>query len=308
MRLRSLIQVVFTSCTADDFLPYIQETADTLLDRVEQAKRMDIVADFAFLLPSMVIARVLGIPADDRQLFRECSNTIIEAIDLTRTPDTLHRSRKALFRLAIYFQELIEKRTQHLQNDFISKLVIAGEQQGRINKEEVLAACILMLIAGHETTVNLISNSIFALLRHPEELDKLRERLSLIPSAVEECLRYDSPTQMTARTASETMSIGGVTIKKGQNVYIWLGAANRDPAKFQDPDKLDITRSSNHHLAFGSGIHMCLGSSLARVEAQIAINTLLRRFSNLQLETDDLQWRELVGFRSLKALPVSFTI
>jgi pimeloyl-[acyl-carrier protein] synthase len=181
------------------------------------------------------------------------------------------------------------------------------EKQGdKLTDEELLATCILLVIAGHETTVNLISNSILSLLNHQEQLIELKGKPSLIDNAVEEFLRYESPTQMTARIASEDIEMNRTPIKKGEHVYILLGAANRDPKKFIDANILDITRSPNPHLAFGYGNHFCLGSSLARIEAQIAIHTLLQRMPNLQLATSNPQWRKLIGFRSLTELPITF--
>jgi len=185
-------------------------------------------------------------------------------------------------------------------------LIKEGEQGEKLTDEEILATCILLVIAGHETTVNLISNSMLVLLNHPEQLKKLEETPSLIETAVEEILRFESPTQMIARVASEDIEINYKTIKEGDQVYIFLGAVNRDPKKFTKPNCLDITRNPNPHLAFGYGIHTCLGSTLARMETEIAINVLLQRMSTIQLATSTPKWRELTGFRSLKELPITF--
>jgi pimeloyl-[acyl-carrier protein] synthase len=201
---------------------------------------------------------------------------------------------------------LMEQRRQSPEEDLIS-LLIKEEQQGdRLTDEELLATCILLVIAGHETTVNLISNSILTLLKHPHQMMKLKENPTLIENAVEEFLRYESPTQMTARIASEDIEIHGTTIEKGDQVYLLLGAANRDPNQFAHAHLLDITRKPNPHLAFGYGTHFCLGAPLARLEAQIGIQTLLQQMDNIQLASSDLPWRKLVGFRSLNELPVTF--
>lgn len=204
-----------------------------------------------------------------------------------------------------YFKELIQKRKRHPQQDMISML-LKGKENDKLTEEEAASTCILLAIAGHETTVNLISNSVLCLLQHPEQLLKLRENPDLIGTAVEECLRYESPTQMTARVASEDIDISGVTIRQGEQVYLLLGAANRDPSIFTNPDVFDITRSPNQHLSFGHGHHVCLGSSLARLEAQIAINTLLQRMPSLKLADFEWRYRPLFGFRALEELPVTF--
>ncbi|MDQ0243628.1 pimeloyl-[acyl-carrier protein] synthase [Bacillus fengqiuensis] len=305
-RLRSLVSKAFTPRVIGDLRPYIEETVNQLLDNVQDTGRMDIISDLAFPLPGTIIAGILGVPIDDRQQFKEWSTILIRTIDLTRTEKVLHSGSDVALKLTDYFRNLIKQRMQHPQNDLISTLIKEEEQGSKLNEDELLATCILLLIAGHETTVNLIGNGVLSLLKHPEQLKKLKEDPSLIHSAVEELLRYESPTQMTARFAAEDIEIGGKFIRKGHQVYILLGAANRDPEHFSNPDQLDITRTPNQHLAFGAGAHFCLGASLARLEAQIAINALLQRIPNLQLEADILEWRRLVGFRALKSLPVSY--
>lgn len=305
-RLRMLVSKVFTLRVVEAHRPYIKETVDELLHQVQQKKRMDIVSDFAFPLASLIIAKILGVPAEERHQFREWTVTLIQTIDFTRSRKALARGNDTTKMLLVYFRQLIQKRKQNPQDDLIS-LLIKEEQQGdTLTDEELLATCILLVIAGHETTVNLISNSILSLLNHPEQLMKLKENPSLIEKAVEEFLRYESPTQMTARMASEDIEMNRITIKKGQQVYILLGAANRDPKKFIDANVLNVTRNPNPHLAFGYGSHFCLGSLLARIEAQIAIDTLLQRLSNLQMVTPDPKWRKLTGFRSLEELSITF--
>lgn len=305
-RLRSLVSKAFTPRVIGDLRPYIEETVNQLLDHAEGTGRMDIISDLAFPLPGTIIAGILGVPLDDRQQFKEWSTILIRTIDLTRTEKVLHSGSHVALKLMDYFRNLIKQRMQHPQNDLISTLIKEEEQGSKLNEDELLSTCILLLIAGHETTVNLIGNGVLSLLQHPEQLKKLKENPSLIHSAVEELLRYESPTQMTARFAAEDIEMGGKFIRKGHQVYILLGAANRDPAHFSNPDQLDITRTPNQHLAFGAGAHFCLGASLARLEAQIAIQALFQRIPNIQLEADRLEWRKLVGFRALKALPVSY--
>lgn len=306
-RLRLLVSKVFSPSVVEDYRPYIEETVNDLLHKVQNKKRMDIIHDFAFPLASLIIAKILGVPAEDRHQFKEWAVNIVPTIDFTRSRKTLDNGNDTTKMLLIYFKELIKKRKQTPQNDLISMLIQEEQLGDKLTDEELLATCILLVIAGHETTVNLISNSILSLLNDPYQLRMLKENPFLIEKAVEEFLRYESPTQMTARIASEDTEKFGITIKKGEQVYILLGAANRDPNKFINPNVLDITRNPNPHLAFGYGIHFCLGASLARLEAQIAIQTLLERMDNLQLATSDLQWRNLIGFRSLKELPITFS-
>ncbi|MEH6948470.1 cytochrome P450 [Bacillus sp. JJ634] len=305
-RLRMLVSKVFSPSVVENYRPYIEETVNDLLNKVQNKRQMDIVTDFAFPLASLIIAKILGVPSEERNQFREWAVSLIETIDFTRTRGTLVNGNDTTMLLIVYFKKLIKKRKQAPQDDLISMLIREEQYGDQLTDEELLATCILLVIAGHETTVNLISNSILTLLNHPEQLRMLKENPLLIKTAVEEFLRYESPTQMTARIALEDIELNGVTIKKGEQVYIMLGAANRDPKKFVEPNVLDITRNLNPHLAFGYGIHFCLGSSLARLEAQIAIQTLLQQMEHLQLATSDLQWRKLIGFRSLKELLVTF--
>jgi cytochrome P450 len=200
----------------------------------------------------------------------------------------------------------VPERRRHPENDLLSALIAAEEAGDKLSEGELISTCILLFIAGHETTVNLIGNGLLALLRHPDQLRLLREEPALITSAIEELLRYDSPVQATARVASEDVELGGQLVPKGAILVCGIGAANRDPAHFPDPDCLDIRRRDNRHLSFGFGIHFCLGAPLARVEGQVAIGTLLRRRPRLELATDTPEWRESSTLRGLKALPLSF--
>ncbi len=223
-------------------------------------------------------------------------------------PDSEVTRRGVASRMALsdYFRRLIAERRASPRGDLLSALIAAEEAGDKLSENELLATCILLLVAGHETTVNLIGNGTLALLRHPDQLRRLRETPALIVSAVEELLRYDGPVQRTARIVSEDVAIGGRTIAKGEMVMPFIGAADRDPAQFPDPDRLDITRADNRHLAFGLGIHFCLGAPLARVEGQIAIDTLLRRLPKLALATDTPEYRQSLTLRGLRTLPVAF--
>ena len=299
-RLRSLVGKEFTPKMAESFRPFIKDAAEELLDQLESRQTADIVSEFAFPLASLIIANILGVPKEERHQFREWTASLIKTIDFTRSRQALAKGNAAVIKLTAYFKDLIQKRKTDPREDLISRF--ASLEQ--LTEEEFLAACILLVIAGHETTVNLISNGLFCLMNHPAQLAALKDNPPLIESAVEECLRYESPTQLTARMASEDCEINGNMIKKGEQVYILLGAANRDPNIFPHPHILDIKRNPNPHLAFGSGSHFCLGSSLARLEAQIAIPVLLERAPKLRLASSDIQYRKLIGFRSLAELPV----
>ncbi|WP_203364374.1 cytochrome P450 [Bacillus sp. REN10] len=302
-RLRLLMSPFFTPAALNDLCPYIEKTAHDLVDDVYNQKRMDIIADFAFPLASLIIAKIIGIPAEDRWQFRGWAISLIESIDFTRSRKTLLHGNETMKGLIDYFNTLIQKRRQSPENDFISQLLEA-QQNDQLSNEEILSACILLVIAGHETTVNLISNSVLALLRNREQLQLLKKQPSLMESAVEEFLRYESPTQMVARVAGDDIHINNVCIEQGEQVYILIGAANRDSAKFAHPNVLDITRNPNPHLAFGIGSHFCIGAMLAKLEAKMAILPLIQRLEHLQLETQHLQWRNLVGFRALDQLMV----
>ncbi|MDO8226306.1 cytochrome P450 [Bacillus cabrialesii] len=304
-RLRTMASGAFTPRMAECYRSYIDETVRRLLDQVQGEKKMEVISDFAFPLASFVIANMIGVPEEDREQLKDWAASLIQTIDFTRSRKALTEGNHIAVQAMAYFRELIQKRKRQPQQDMISML-LKGKEKNKLTEEELASTCLLLAIAGHETTVNLISNSILCLLQHPEQLLKLKENPDLIGSAIEECLRYESPTQMTARVASEDIDISGVTIRQGEQVYLLLGAANRDPNRFTNADVFDLTRSPNPHLSFGHGHHVCLGSSLARLEAQIAINTLLQRMPGLKLADTERRYRPLFGFRALEALPVTF--
>jgi pimeloyl-[acyl-carrier protein] synthase len=306
-RLRSLVSKAFTPRVVEGLRPRIQQIVDGLLDRAEDAGSMDLVEEFAYPIPVNVICEMLGVPVEDHERFKAWSLDIARGLDSVLLPpdsDVPRRSVASRNALASYFRELIARRRTALRADMLSGLIAAEEAGDKLSENELLATCILLLIAGHETTVNLIGNGMLALLRHPDQLRRLRENPGLIGSAVEELLRYDGPVQRTARIPSEDVVIDGRSIAKGEMVMPFIGAADRDPAQFPDPDRLDITRGDNRHIAFGWGIHFCLGAPLARVEGQIAINTLVRRFPKLALATDTPEFRQSLTLRGLKSLPV----
>ena len=308
-RLRALVHSAFTPQVVEGLRARIQAIVDELLDRAAEAGRLDLIADLGFPLPAIVIAELLGVPAEDRAQFRAWSADLAAAGGLVRMAadgaERLSRARAGGAALNAYFRDIIRERRRAPRDDLVSRLTGVQSAEGTLSEEELVDTCALLLFAGHETTTNLIGNGMLALLRHPDELSRLRADPSLIGSAVEELLRYDSPVQIRVRVARETIEIGGRRIAKGQRVLVLVGAANRDPARFPDPDRLDIARPDNRHLAFGHGIHFCTGAPLARLEGAIAIRRLLRRFPRLELTTDQLAWRETLTLRALNALPVS---
>ena len=308
-RLRSLVNRAFTPRVIEGMRGQIQAVVDRLLDQVERRGHMDVIADLAYPLPVTVICDMLGVPVGDHEQMRDWSSDIIRSLDAIGIPSddsVVERGRVGRRGIADYFRALLPDRRRHPRADLLSSLIAVEEQGDRLTEGELLATCVLLFIAGHETTVNLIGNGLLALLRHPEELERLRSEPALIGSAVEELLRFDSPVQRTARITNAEVEVGGKTLPPGAFVVTAIGAANRDPRHFPDPDRLDIGRSENRHIAFGFGIHFCLGAPLARVEGQLALRALMQRMPKLRLAGPDLEWRESSTLRGLKALPVEF--
>src|SRR6059036_504664 len=270
---------------------------------------MDLIEDFAYPIPVVVICEMLGVPVEDHERFKGWGVDLARGLDAVLLPPdsgVAERSLAARRALAEYFRGLIATRRASPRGDLLSALIAAEEAGDKLNEIELLATCILLLIAGHETTVNLIGNGTLALLQHREQLQGLQRDPGLLAPAVEELLRFDGPVQRTARIPSEDVTIGGRTIAKGEMVMPFIGAADRDPVQFPEPDRLDIGRTDNRHVAFGLGIHFCLGAQLARIEGQIAINTLLKRLPKLALATDRPEYRQSLTLRGLKSLPVAF--
>ena len=308
-RLRGLVSKAFTPRVVEGLRPRIQQIVDGLIARAQAVGSMDVIEEFAYPIPVNVICEMMGVPVQDHERFKGWSLDIARGLDSVWLPpdsEVPRRSAAARHAMSGYFRELIAARRASPRGDLLSALIAAEEAGDKLSEEELVATCILILIAGHETTVNLIGNGVLALLRHPDELDRLRRTPALITSAVEELLRYDGPVQRTARVASDDATIGGRTIRKGDMVMPFIGAADRDPAQFPDPDRLDLSRGDNRHLAFGWGIHFCLGAPLARVEGQIAIDALVRRLPRLALVGDTPEYRQSLTLRGLKTLPVKF--
>ena len=286
--------------------PRIASIADDLLESAAAAGQMDVIGGLAYPLPVIVIAELLGVPPTDRDIFKRWSNDIAATLGAPFVPpQVLEQGRQSTAEMTDYFRNVIRQRRSQPQDDLISALIAAEEQQQTLSEDELLSTCMLLLIAGNETTTNLIGNGVLALLQNPRQLARLQQEPSLIDAAVEECLRYESPVQATSRVVNETMEASGKMLLPGQVVIALLGAANRDPKIFPNPEQFEITRTPNQHLAFGDGIHFCLGAALARAEAQIAIGQLVQRFPRLKQEEQQPQWSDSFVLRGLKALPVS---
>ena len=308
-RLRALVSRAFTPRVVEVMRPHIQEIVDGLLDRVDGARAMDVIEDLAYPLPVTVICEMLGVPAADQDIFKSWSTDIARSLDAAILPadsDAIPRGRDARLGLADYFRSLIATRRKDPKPDLLSALIAAEEEGNKLSEGELVSTCMLLLIAGHETTVNLIGNGLLALLQHPDQLRALRDDPGLIQTGVEELLRFDGPVQRTGRMTTEEVEIGDKRIPRDSVVVSVIGAANRDPKQFADPDRLDVSRKDNRHIAFGFGIHFCLGAPLARLEGQIALGTLLRRMPKLALVSDVPEWRESSTLRGLKSLPVTF--
>ena len=283
-RLRNLVNKVFTPRMVESLRPRIQKIVDDHLDAVEERGEMDLVRDLAYPFPVTVIAEMLGIPAADRQKFRRWSRDLVALTEPTAlfTPGAADTAERSLGEMRSYFDGIVAERRAEPRDDLLSALAQASEDGDRLSGDELFAMSVLILVAGHETTANLIGNAVLALLRNPGERKRLVDDPTLIRTAVDEFLRYDSVVQATARIALEECEIGGKKISEGEPLILVIGAANRDPAQFPEPDRLDLGRRENRHLAFGFGTHFCLGSRLARLETSVAVGTLLRRFPRLE--------------------------
>jgi cytochrome P450 len=305
-RLRGLVHKAFTPRLVENMRGRIQALTDELLDAVQRKGRMDLIRDYALPLPTTIIAEMLGAPARDWHRFHRWTSALVSTAATTWGKLKMLPSVWALLR---YSRNLVRSRRAAPQDDLVSALVSAREADDRLSEDEMLAMIVLLLVAGHETTVNLIGNGVLALLEHPEQMKRLRSDPVLIRPAVEELLRYDAPVAMASeRYAREDMTVAGVTIRRGDLVVPVLASANRDERKFDRPEALDLAREPNPHLAFGHGPHYCLGAPLARLEGQIAINTLLHRLPDLRLAVPRAALRRQRGWglHGLEALPVAF--
>jgi cytochrome P450 len=304
-RLRALVQKAFTSRLVERMRGRIQALADELLDSVKERSQFDLIHDYALPIPTTIIAEMLGVPPEHRHKFHRWSKAML-ASSSTRTG--LWRAMPSVWMFLRFVRKFMRLRRTDPRDDLVSALVQAEEAGDRLTEDELLALVILLLVAGHETTVNLIGNGTLALLEHPDQMDKLRNDPSLIESAVEELLRFHSPVEMaTERFPRHDVTVADTVIPRGEIVFAVIASANRDERQFVNPDVLDITRQPNRHVSFGQGIHFCLGAPLARLEGQVAILTLLRRTRDLRLATEQsaLRWRRGLIVRGLESLPVA---
>ncbi len=308
-RLRGLVSKVFTARKMEDMRAGIQAITDRLLDKVAKQGEMDAIRDLAFPLPMLVICELLGIPEEDRARF--VNATASGAVLLNPVPPTraeLDRANEGTLASGAYFESLFALRRKEPRDDLLSLLVQAEEAGERLTPQELRANVSLLFAAGHETTVNLIGNGLWSLHTHPSQWAALRDDPSLIPNAIEEILRYECPVQAVARTVAEPIAFGDTEFQQGELVVALIGAANRDPSVFPDPDRLDVTRERLRPLSFGGGIHFCIGAQLARIEAEAVFSTLLRRMPDLTLpQRDTPQWRESFTLRGLTTLPATWT-
>jgi len=306
-RLRKLMTTFFSPAVVDGLQPRIQKIVDYLLDAVQDRGSMDLIKDVAFPFPIDVLAEVMGADNADKPMFRDWMRTLGVPLDpVISANDPGVEVRQAIADVKHYFSALAADRRIHPREDLIS-IMVAAEGRGDLQTEEELVfSAMFTLLAGHETTMNMIGNGMLALFRNPDALARLRSDPSLIEPALDEFLRFDSPVQVTFRTASQDIEISGRTIPRGEHVVVFLGAANRDPARFPEPDKLDIARPDNYHLSFGAGPHRCIGEVLAKVEGRIAFETILRRMPRLALADPNPKWRPAMSLRGLQSLPMVF--
>ena len=305
-RLRRLVSRAFTPRAVERLRTEIERIVESCLDDVAAAGEMDVIADLALPVPSTVICEMLGVPLDDRERFTVWTAEATHGLAaLTAEPEVLVRARQAGENLAVYFETLIADRRSNLGDDVLSALIRAEEEGDRLSGSELISQSIGLLIAGFETTIGLIGNGVRALIRHPDELGKLREDPSLIATAVDECLRYDGPIPMTVRILHAPATFGGIELPTDTIVWPQLAAANRDPEVFPDPDRFDVGRTPNEHLAFGGGAHFCLGSHLATLEAKIAIGRFVDRLNEPRLVSETVEWGPSL-FRVPGRLPITF--
>jgi len=306
-RLRSLASYAFGPQRVRVLREHICEITNRLLDKVQERGRMDVIADLAEPLPCIVTAEMLGVPVGDYQQLKAWSQDFAEMLgNFQHNPDRVPKILKSVGEMTAYFRSAMQQQLTHPRDGLVRSLMTAEVAGDRLSEEEVIANCIVTMVGGQETTTNLIGNGVLSLLRNPGELERLRSDLSLVPSAVEELLRYESPSQHTARLAPEDTVLGGKRISKRQAVIAVMAAGNRDPERFPDPDRLDIARTDNRHLAFGWAAHFCFGAALARIEGQTAFELMLRRLGGWELEPGPLVWRTNLGLRGLTGLPICF--
>jgi cytochrome P450 len=304
-RLRKLLNKGFSAAAVEGLRPQVEAIVDQMLKPLQHGSEVDLMREFANPMPVRIILEMLGIPQEMRDTFVDWSRAIaVFRGNPNRTVEETRAAQDALIELTEFFRKTVAERRRNKGNDLISLLIDIEEEGEVLTEEELYAQCIALLFAGHETTRNLIGNGMYTLLQHPQETAELRERPEIIRSAVEELLRYESPVQFTARVLKEDIEICGQQIRKGWTVLCMLGAANRDPKQFKEPDDLDLKRLNNQHLAFSAGLHFCIGAQLARLEGQIALLSLVQRFPKMKLAGSRPEFAPTFGFRGLKSLPI----
>jgi cytochrome P450 len=305
-RLRNLVKLAFTPRAVQALAPRVAEIVDDVLD-IPARGTIDVVRDVAFPIPALVIAEMLGVPGEDRDLFRDWSNAASTVIfEAPRDDEDRRRAQAGLVALSEYLQELVDRYRAEPADNLITGLVRAREADDTLSEHEIVNTCLLLLFGGHETTTNLIANGFLALVEHPEQAALLREDPSLVPDAVEELNRYDGPAKTVVRRAAEDVELRGRTIPAGDRVLLVQCAANRDPRRFEDPDRVDVRRAENRHVGFGFGIHYCLGAPLARLEVRTALPRMLERLADPLVDTDALDWLPLLLTRGLRSLPIRY--
>lgn len=311
-RLRAVMNRAFTSRAVEAVRPRVQEIVDELLARVLPTGRIDLITDFAYPLPITVIGGLIGVAREDAERLKQWSDDLAAFVgSAVAAPDKYARATRSVREMADYFRRLADVRRARPTGDLMSALVTAGQltagQRGdALTDDELIATCVLLLFAGHETTTNVIGNGMLALLRHPSEYAAWRDDLSLTATAVEELLRYDGPGQALVRIAATDVVLDGQRIARGDRVFLMINAANRDPRRFADPDRLDLRRDPNPHITFGHGIHYCVGAPLARLELSIAMPALVRRLPGLAVTDAPLEWIDSLVFRGVRSLPATF--
>ena len=306
-RLRSLANKAFTPHVLEGIRSQIQDNVDRLLDDVQEKRSMEVISGLAYPLPSIVISEILGVADGEEERFKKWTNALARFLgNIREAPENVGAARESVSELTEFLSETVAKRRADPKNDLLSALVTAEDQGDSFSEHELYSMCIMLIFAGHETTTNLIGNGILALLQNPLQLERLRQQPSLIESAVEETIRYNGPVQSISRIALEDLRIGDTQIGEGDRISLTLGAANRDPERFSDPDRFDIERSEGRPIGFGFGIHFCLGAALARMESQAAIGTVVKRWPDLRLGEHALEWQNNPVLRGLKALPITF--
>jgi cytochrome P450 len=305
-RLRALATKTFTPRAVGRMRPYIDEMTHRLLDKVAGAGEMDLVNELAYPLPIAVVASMLGVPEEDHEKMKAWTEGMLPSFAPSMSAEALDNSNQAVTAFRDYFCNLVKNRSQEPRDDLLSALIAVYEAGDRLSEDELLSTCILLMFAGHISTTQLISDTILWLANNPEQLEMLKLDPGLIEGAIEESLRYTSPTQMVYRVALEDMEIGGKSVKKNQLVILSLAAANRDPAQFSDPDRFDIIRENNRHIALGHGTHYCMGAALGRLEGEVAVGVIVNRLPNIRVDHDSITREPNIIFRSLKSMRITF--